>query len=247
MLLNMVATTAHQMSAIDVNQSMSILAVLSAFVLTLVAHAISRWFSSKFPIVPAIVIALVLVIGLLFVFQWEYQPYYQVAEPIFSHLLGYVTVMLAIPLASLNFSGLPLKKITRLVLLATSIGVCFPMLLALMLHLSHSTVLAFATRSVTAPIGLNIATLVDAPLTMANLIIMVSGIVGASSARFLFRDIDDDRAKGLALGLAAHAFGTIEAWQISPIAGRYAAFGLAVNGIITAIWFPLAFAIWKSI
>lgn len=223
------------------------LAVLSAFTLTLIAHVLSRWVSSRYPVVPAIVIALVLVLGFLLILQWEYQPYYQVAEPIFSHLLGYVTVMLAIPLASLNFTGLPLKKLFRLVLLATSIGVGLPMLLAWGLQLSYQTVLAFSTRSVTAPIGLNIATLVNAPLAMANLIIMISGIVGASMARFLFKNITDDRAKGLALGLVAHAFGTIEAWQISPVAGRYAAFGLAVNGILTAIWFPIAFSLWQAI
>ena len=74
---------------------------------------------------------------------------------------------------------------------------------------------------------------------MANLIIIVSGLIGGTVARFLFRGINDDRAKGLALGLAAHAFGTVEAWQISHTAGRYAAFGLAVNGLVTAVWVPI--------
>ena len=41
--------------------------------------------------------------------------------------------------------------------------------------------------------------------------------------------------RGLALGLAAHAFGTVQAWQMSRTAGRYAAFGLAVNGLVTAV------------
>ena len=58
---------------------------------------------------------------------------------------------------------------------------------------------------------------------------------------WLLAHIDDDRAKGLALGLVAHALGTAEAWQISTEAGRYAAFGMAVNGMFTAVWLPLAF------
>ena len=81
--------------------------------------------------------------------------------------------------------------------------------------------------------------MIKAPLALANLIIIVSGLIGGTLARFLFRGIDDDRAKGLALGLAAHAFGTVEAWQISHTAGRYAAFGLAVNGLVTAVWVPI--------
>lgn len=45
-------------------------------------------------------------------------------------------------------------------------------------------------------------------------------------------------ASGLALGLAAHAIGTAQAWQRGAVAGRYAAFGMAINGVFTAIWLP---------
>ena len=99
--------------------------------------------------------------------------------------------------------------------------------------------LAFATRSVTTPIGLSVASLIKVPLALANLIIIVSGLIGATFAPVLFRNVKDDRAKGLALGLTAHVFGTVEVWQISHTAGRYAAFGLAVNGLLTAIWLPI--------
>lgn len=240
-------TNSAQMSALSMNLSQGGLLVLSAFVLTLLAHVLSRWINSKLPTIPAIVLGIGFVVVFLWLLRWDYRAYYQVAEPVFNHLLGYVTVMLAIPLASLNFSGLPLRKLARIVMLATLIGALLPMLLAVGFQLSYQTVLAFATRSVTAPIGLNIATLINAPLVMANLIIMISGIAGGSLAQFLFKNIHDDRAKGLALGLVAHAFGTVEAWQISPTAGRYASFGLAVNGMITAIWLPIVVGFWQSI
>ena len=114
--------------------------------------------------------------------------------------------------------------------------------LAYALSLSYDTILAFATRSVTTPIGLSVAEIIKAPLALANLIIIVSGLLGGAVAKPMFRNISDDRAKGLALGLAAHAFGTVEAWQISHTAGRYAAFGLAVNGLVTAVWVPIFLA-----
>ena len=44
----------------------------------------------------------------------------------------------------------------------------------------------------------------------------------------------------------AHAIGTVEAWMISPTAGRYAAFGLAINGLVTAMWLPVAVLWWLS-
>ena len=216
-----------------------IIATLAAIILTLVAHATARVLAKKLSWVPIVITAIALVVLLLFIVRWEYNDYYRVAKPVFDHLLGYVTVLLAIPLAAMSFKGLPVKKLSLIVLLASVIGALLPMSLAYLFSLSHDTLLAFATRSVTTPIGLSVASLIGAPLAMANLIIIVSGLIGGTLARFLFRGINDDRAKGLALGLAAHAFGTVEAWQISHTAGRYAAFGLAVNGLVTAVWVPI--------
>ncbi|AMT96080.1 MULTISPECIES: LrgB family protein [Psychrobacter] len=216
-----------------------LLTTLAAILLTLAAHVIARVLARKLSWLPMVITALVLVLVFLFLLQWDYNHYYSAAKPVFDHLLGYVTVLLAVPLAAMNFKGLPIKKLTLIVVLASVIGALLPMSLAYLMSLSHDTILAFATRSVTTPIGLSVADLIRAPLPMANLIIIVSGLLGGTLARFLFRGIDDDRAKGLALGLAAHAFGTVEAWQISHTAGRYAAFGLAVNGLVTAVWVPI--------
>lgn len=216
-----------------------IIATIAAILLTLAAHIAARILAKKLSWLPMVITAIILVIVFLFVLQWDYNEYYGVAKPVFDHLLGYVTVLLAIPLAAMNFQGLPVKRLTLIVVMASLIGALLPMSLAYLFSLSHDTILAFATRSVTTPIGLSVAGLIKAPLAMANLIIIVSGLIGGTLARFLFRGINDDRAKGLALGLAAHAFGTVEAWQISPTAGRYAAFGLAVNGLLTAVWVPV--------
>ncbi|SJN44982.1 LrgB family protein [Psychrobacter sp. JB385] len=216
-----------------------LLTTLVAILLTLAAHVIARVLARKLSWLPMVITALVLVLVFLFLLQWDYNHYYSAAKPVFDHLLGYVTVLLAVPLAAMNFKGLPIKKLTLTVVLASAVGALLPMSLAYLMSLNHDTILAFATRSVTTPIGLSVADLIRAPLPMANLIIIVSGLLGGTLARFLFRGIDDDRAKGLALGLAAHAFGTVEAWQISHTAGRYAAFGLAVNGLVTAVWVPI--------
>lgn len=215
------------------------MATLAAILLTLVAHVIARILARKLLWLPMVITALILVVLFLFILRWDYNHYYSAAKPVFDHLLGYVTVLLAVPLAAMSFKGLPVKKLIMIVAMASLVGALLPMSLAYLFSLSHDTILAFATRSVTTPIGLSVADLIKAPLAMANLIIIVSGIIGGTLARFMFRGIDDDRAKGLALGLAAHAFGTVEAWQISHTAGRYAAFGLAVNGLVTAVWVPI--------
>ncbi|MEY2863826.1 MAG: hypothetical protein RLY58_1533 [Pseudomonadota bacterium] len=215
--------------------------LLTALLITLAAHALARLAGQRWPRLPVVVVSLLLVIALLALLRWPYAHYMQHIGPMFSHLLGYVTVALAIPLAAMRLDDLPLKRLGGLLLIATLMGALLPMSLAYALHLSHPTVLAFATRAVTTPIALNIATLIQAPLALASLIVIISGVIGAALSPLLLHRLNDERAAGLALGLAAHAIGTVEAWQRGPVAGRYAAFGMAINGLITAIWVPLLF------
>ncbi|MCP3897365.1 LrgB family protein [Moraxella sp.] len=218
--------------------------ILIAFVVTLIAHIgakyVLRYINRYFRGIPMIIIAIVLTLLILMVIQLPYNTYYANAKPVFDRLLGYSTVLLAVPLAGMDFKGLPVKKLSIVVVMASLVGAIVPMLLAYLFALNMDTILSFATRSVTTPVGLSVAQIIDAPLVMANLIIIVSGILGAGVCRILFKNITDDRAKGLALGLVAHAIGTVEAWTISPTAGRYAAFGLAINGLVTAVWLPMA-------
>lgn len=224
--------------------------IASAFVITLIAHIgakyLLRYLNQYIKGIPMIILAIVLVLLILAVIGLPYATYYEHSKPIFDRLLGYSTVLLAIPLASMDFKGLPLKKLSIIVGFASVVGALLPMGLAYIFSLQSQTLLAFATRSVTTPVGLSIAQIINAPLILANLIIIVSGILGAGICRVLFYSIDDDRAKGLSLGLVAHAIGTVEAWQISPTAGRYAAFGLAINGLITAVWLPVVMVWWLN-
>lgn len=224
--------------------------ILIAFVITLIAHIgakyVLRYLNKFIKGMPMIIVAIVLTLILLFIIGLDYHTYYAHARPVFDRLLGYSTVLLAVPLAGMDFKGLPVKKLGAVVILASIVGAVLPMSLAYLLTLNMDTILAFATRSVTTPVGLSVAQIIDAPLVMANLIIIVSGILGAGMCRILFKNIQDERAQGLALGLVAHAIGTVEAWTISPTAGRYAAFGLAINGLVTAMWLPVAVLWWLS-
>jgi putative effector of murein hydrolase len=213
-----------------------------AFTLTLVAHVVARVLQKKYPRFPLVVTALVLVLLFVWLLPLSFDDYYDSTERVFEHLLGYVTVALAIPLAFMSFEGIPYRKLTRLLLLSTLVGVLLPVGLAALIGLGADAQLAFVTRAVTTPIALNIAEIINAPLALASLIIVISGLLGAAAVPWLLKDVTDDRAKGLAMGLVAHAIGTAEAWQISPLCGRYSAFGMAINGLLTALWAPWVFA-----
>lgn len=214
------------------------LTVLYGFLLTLVAYLVAKPFNKKIPQIPVLVFGMCFVIGFLMLVGIPYESYMAEVNPLFNHLLGYVTVALAIPLAAMRYDDLPLKGIIGILIFASLSAVALPMSLAYLLHMADSTIMAFATRAVTTPIAINIATLLDAPISLAILIVILSGVIGAAFSPLILRHINDERASGLALGLAAHAIGTAQAWQRGSIAGRYAAFGMAVNAVFTALWLP---------
>ncbi|AYO55425.1 LrgB family protein [Acinetobacter wuhouensis] len=214
------------------------LSVLTGFFITLIAYLVAKPINKRFPQVPLLVIAMFLVIGILLILRIPYEKYNANMNGLFSHLLGYVTVALAIPLASMRYDDLPLKSVVGILVFASVSAVALPMSLAYLLHMSEPTIMAFATRAVTTPIAINIATLLHSPVTLVILIVILSGVIGSAFSSIILRNINDERASGLALGLAAHAIGTAQAWQRGTVAGRYAAFGMAVNAVFTAIWLP---------
>lgn len=223
------------------------LAILIGFAITLIAYLISKPCNRVIPQIPVIVFSMIFVIVILLIVGIPYDDYMQNMNPIFDHLLGYVTVALAIPLAAMRYDDLPLKGILGILVFASMSAVALPMGLAYILHMADSTIMAFATRAVTTPIAINIATLLHAPISLAILIVILSGVIGAAFSPLLLRHINDERASGLALGLAAHAIGTAQAWQRGSIAGRYAAFGMAVNATFTAVWLPSFIHLLKAV
>lgn len=212
--------------------------VLYGFAITLIAYLLAKPCNCVIPQIPVIVFSMFLVLVILLVLGIPYEHYMDEVNPLFNHLLGYVTVALAIPLAAMRYDDLPLKAIVGILVFASISAVALPMGLAYLLHMSSGDIMAFATRAVTTPIAINIATLLEAPVSLAILIVILSGVIGAAFSPFILRHINDERASGLALGLAAHAIGTAQAWQRGSVAGRYATFGMAVNAVFTAIWLP---------
>ena len=81
---------------------------------------------------------------------------------------------------------------------------------------------------------------------MASAIVIISGLISAIAAEPLLKFVRNDIAKGFALGLAAHGVGTARALQISPTAGAFAALGMSLNGLLTALWLPTVIRWWLS-
>jgi putative effector of murein hydrolase len=52
--------------------------------------------------------------------------------------------------------------------------------------------------------------------------------------------------RGFAVGVAAHGIGTARAFQLSEEAGAFAGLAMGLNGLLTALLFPLFFWLFKS-
>src|ERR1700726_2921458 len=139
----------------------------------------------------------------------SYTTYFEGAQ--FVHfLLGPATVALAVPLYENR------KQVTAAIL---------PMLAALLVG------------SVTAIVSV----LLLAQAAGLPLAVVLTGIMGAVIFTPLMNriGITDFRARGFAVGIAAHGIGTARAFQVDAVAGVFAGIAMSLNALVTSLLVPL--------
>ena len=103
------------------------------------------------------------------------------------------------------------------------------------------TLKSLASKSVTTPIAMAVTEQIGGLPSLTAVFVILTGILGAIMVTPLFNAmrIRDMRARGFAVGLAAHGIGTARAFQVSDVAGAFAGIAMALNGIVTAVLVPL--------
>ena len=86
------------------------LMIVYGFIITFISYLAAKPLNKKCPQVPVIVFSTFIVIGLLAILGVPYQKYMNSVNTLFNHLLGYITVALAIPLAAMRYDDLPIKR-----------------------------------------------------------------------------------------------------------------------------------------
>lgn len=193
------------------------------------------------PIANPVLIAVVLLALLLWATRTPYVIYFEGAQ--FVHfMLGPATVALAVPLhanlARVRQSLLPLVA----ALFAGSVTAILSALgLAWALGIRGETLLSLAPKSATAPVALGISESIGGSPTLTAVLVILTGIIGAIVATPLLNllRIRDWRARGFAVGVAAHGIGTARAFQVNETAGAFAGIGMGLNALLTAILVPL--------
>lgn len=188
--------------------------------------------------VPPTVAVLALVLWLT---ATPYPTYFEGAQ--FVHfMLGPATVSLAVPLAM----NLPRVRKAALPMLAALVAGSLTAMvsatgIAWALGVRGEVLMSLAPKSATAPVAMGVSEALGGSPTLTAVLVILTGLTGALVATPLLNALHmtDWRARGFAVGVAAHGIGTARAFQVNPTAGAFAGIGMALNALLTAILAPL--------
>jgi predicted murein hydrolase (TIGR00659 family) len=211
---------------------------------TLVAYLIGDAISkacNRNPLTNPVLIAVLLLAGVLYLTATPYQRYFEGAQ--FVHfLLGPATVALAVPLYA---NLVRVRKSLVPMMCALFAGSITAMGSALgigwMLGLDRAMLLALAPKSATAPVAMGVSQSIGGSPTLTAVLVILTGIIGAITVTPLLNAlrVKDWRARGFAVGVAAHGLGTARAFQVNETAGTFSGIGMGLNAILTALLAPL--------
>ena len=99
---------------------------------------------------------------------------------------------------------------------------------------------SLAPKSVTAPVAMGIAEQIGGIPALAAVFAVLTGLVGALSAKYLFDAlrIGPPELRGFALGTASHGIGAAWAMQVHPDAGAYAGLALGLQVVLSTLLMP---------
>lgn len=210
---------------------------LGAYQLALAAFEKARWVFLQ-----PVLLSMLLVIAVLMGCGLSYTEYRKSTD-IMGVLLGPATVALAVPLYQnlRRIRQLFWPTLTTLVVGGVfATGLC--LLLGRLFGAKPMILMTMAPKSVTSPIAMLVAEQIGGVAGLAAVFVLITGVIGAIFGPALLDRLGvvQPEARGMALGLTAHAVGTSVALQESEECGAFAALAMSLMGVATAVFLPLA-------
>jgi predicted murein hydrolase (TIGR00659 family) len=178
----------------------------------------------------------------LLVTHTSYTTYFGGAQ--FVHfLLGPATVALAVPLyENRKMVATAILPMLLALVVGSATAIVSVVVLAEAIGLPRNVILSLAPKSVTAGVAMGISESLHADPSLTAVSVVLTGIMGAIVVTPLMNrtGITDFRARGFAVGLAAHGIGTAQAFQVDTIAGVFAGIAMGLNALVTSLLVPLA-------
>lgn len=192
-----------------------------------------------------VLLAVCIMAAIIWLARTPYATYFEGAQ--FIHfLLGPATVALAVPL----HANLPsIRKLAAPMLASLFTGSVVAagsaVLLSMAFGLPEQVTVSISPKSTTAPVAIGISEALGGLPSLTAVLVILTGIIGAITVTPLMNafKIRDWRARGFAVGVAAHGIGTARAFQVNETAGAFAGIGMALNAILTSILVPIVVSI----
>jgi len=213
-------------------------------VITIAMFIIATIINKKWPnpFTTPLFLATMFVIAVLLSFKIPYKTYNETAKYL-TYFLVPVTVCFAIPMyRQLNL----LKQHIWSILFAMFVGVCASVLticiLVLLLGLSDIIARSLVSISVTTALAIGITQKLGGMVSLTVSAVIITGILGASVSDKLCKwiKLKNPISRGLAIGNAAHAAGTVKAMEMGKIEGSFSSLAIVLSGLMTAVIAPLA-------
>jgi putative effector of murein hydrolase len=192
--------------------------------------------SGRHPLCHPVLWSTPVLIGLLLATGTPYATYQAATMPL-SFLLGPAVVGLAVPIWA---ERVRIRRLAVPITLALGAGALTSIVAAvgiLALFGAPRDILAsIAPRAATTPVAMAVAGQLGGIPALAAVIVLFAGVVGAMIGTPLLNalGVRDYRARGFAMGVAAHGIGAARAFQVDATAGAMASLGMALNAVATA-------------
>lgn len=215
-------------------------------VLTFFAFQLGTWIQekTKLAICNPILLGVVLVIVVLKATAMPLEDYQQGVKLI-SWLITPATVCLAIPMYE-QLQALRKNLTAILVGIVSGTLSCLAVLIvvSLLLGLDKAVAVSLLPKGITTAIGLPLSELYGGYGAITTIGITVAGLSGYmfGPAWCKWLHITDPVAQGVAFGTSSHVMGTARANALDPLIGAVSSLSLVVAGLMTAVIFPVLYA-----
>lgn len=221
------------------------------FMITLVAFIVAQWLSKKTknPLLNPLLVSIIFIIGVLLIFDIDYEVYNQ-GGSIISFFLGPFTVLLAVPLYNqievLKKSGV---SVAVGIFVGSVVSVVSIYLLSDLLGLTEILKLSLIPKSVTAAISREVSQQIGGIPALTVAVTVLTGITGNVLGPLVCKlfGIKNRVAVGIALGTTSHAIGTAKAIELGEVEGAMGSLAISVAGLMTVFIAPLIISLLSAI
>jgi predicted murein hydrolase (TIGR00659 family) len=210
--------------------------------LTVATYILSRALAKKYtsPFTTPVFFSTTLVILMLWVLGMRFDDY-EPAKNTMVWLLGPATVGLAVPLYKHRHTLVSNALPALVGLIVGSLSTLLTaVLLARVFALSENILASISIKSVTAPIAIELATIINGNPTLTAVFVIATGMIGAMFGPWLMNlsGISDPLARGLALGTISHGQGTAQAVLEGELQGAAAGIAMGLAAVFTSCIAP---------